>query len=97
MVCGVMPSRAAVVRSITSVADKPLFCWSVFTSTMPGRVRILASIMRAVLVQVRQVVALERVLVLRGAGTAADAQVLHGLENERAARDMRRACRAGAR
>ena len=39
IVCGVIPSRAAVGRSYVSSACSPSFCWSVFTSWNPGALR----------------------------------------------------------
>ena len=41
--CGSMPSREALSRSITSVVNKPEFCWSVATSRNSGRACSLAT------------------------------------------------------
>ena len=43
IICAVMPRRAAVSRSITNPACRPLFCWSLFTSSKPETVRNFAS------------------------------------------------------
>ena len=84
----VIPSRAAVSRSILSSIPAPclLIAVDVFEVRSPpaARPRSSASIRRA-----PRMSALQRVLILRVAGAAADANVLHCLQKQRGARDRR--------
>ena len=71
-----MPSRAAVSRSITSVACRPRFCWSLLTSASTGDLPQSCRSNRRPVVQLVEIVALQRVLILRIARSAADADIL---------------------
>ena len=79
------PSREAVSRSMTTLASRPLSCWSVFTCWSCGRARIFCSNWGAHVLSSIQVLALQRVLILRLAQTAADLQILLRLHVERGA------------
>ena len=83
--CGCTPKRAAWSRSMVSVAVIPPICWSVATSRSIGSDFSLSSIVRRPGVQLAQVGVLQRVLELGLGDAAADADVLRGLQEQRAA------------
>ena len=65
---------------MTRPACSPLSCWSLLTSSRPGRVLQFLQHARRPDEEILNVVALERVLILGVGATAADAQVLHRLQ-----------------
>ena len=70
-----MPRRDAVSRSITRLAARPLFCWSLFTSVkLAAASAACASSFGRPVIELVQIVALQRVLILRVALSAADAR-----------------------
>ena len=88
--CGWMPKRAAVSRSIVSVAVVPPICWSVVTSRSSGSVCSFVQDLRRPLVQlveVRRPAACTGTCVSRR--PPADAHVLRRLQEQRAALDLR--------
>ena len=88
-----MPSRDAVSRSIVTQRLQPASCWSVSTSVSPGSCAQLVDSRGAHFVQLLEVVALERVLVLRVATARPPIRrSCTGFRKRRGARDAARAC-----
>ena len=91
------PRRRCRGRSTRSVS-RPLFCWSELTSVeLAARCCSAGQDLRRPGRRVVEVVGLQRVLVLRVALPAADADVLHRLQEQRGARHLRELGRAAAR
>ena len=81
----------------SSVSVVPEVCWSEATSRSCGRVLQLLQDLGRPLVQLADIGSLQRVLVLRARGAAADAHVLRGLQEELRALDLLRLGAAAAR
>ena len=76
------PRRDAVSRSMTTLDDKPEFCWSELTSAISGSVESLSRSFRPPYRQRVEIRRLQRVLVLRVALPPADAHVLGVLQEQ---------------
>src|SRR5262245_44620802 len=85
---GEIPSRDAVLRSIFTESRSPLSSRSLETSRSSGRAESRHDAGRPGQ-ELAPLRVLERVLVLRAAGTRVDREVLDGLEEERDALDLR--------
>ena len=77
-----MPSRAAVSRSITSLAPKPWSCRSLATSVTTASLPSSSTIIRVYLASSTWIGIFQRVLELRPADAVFDGQVLKRLQKE---------------
>ena len=89
MAWGRTPSREAVSRSMTSEACSPRFCWSVATSRSGVSSRSLASMRGAKRFRSARSVPCSVYWYWALLVPAADAQVLHGLQEQRGAGHLR--------
>ena len=89
MAAGVMPSRLAVARSISTYACRPPSWKSLATSASCGDLRQPLDELRHPRAELRRVGRLDGELVLRAADAVLDRQVLHRLHVERDALDLR--------
>ena len=85
--CWSGPGRAALSWSMVTKLCRPWSCWSVLTSASSGWVFIAVGQLGGPGAQVGQVVGLQRVLVGGVGLAAADAQVLHRVEEQAGAGD----------
>ena len=85
---GVMPKRAALERSRSTVTERPFGCRSLATSTIVGNLAQALQHLRRPGLQRRQILVLERELILRRADGGVDRQVLHRLHEQRYAGDI---------
>ncbi len=88
MVCGVMPKREAVARSMTSDSATPFSCWSVTTSASSGSLLQRCDQVVRHGVQFVRVRIFERVLILGAADAVIDREILHRLHVELDALDL---------
>ena len=88
IICGVMPSREAVSRSIMSVACSPWFCWSLATSRNSGSACSFLDELRHPERQFLGIRIFQAVLELGAADAVFHRQVLHRLHEERDPLDL---------
>ena len=84
-----MPSREAVLRSMSTASRSPLSCWSLLTSRSSGRSLKRLDQLGGPGVQLIGVGVFQGILVLGAAHPGIDGEVLHRLHEERDPFDLR--------